>query len=419
MPDAPWTAALLKWNRTSLRPSAVAVVALFFFVTWALPVCANETATGNTSQPHSAAEPAETSMEDDTGEQETAERAAEAKRYRFLPIPIFITEPAIGEGLGVALALFHPVKQGKAFDAQVATPESIHEMSESREAPPVVTAVAGAYTRNDTWFAGIGHFNNWRNDSIRYGGGLSAARINSQIYLANLPLKFSMEARLVFQELKFRIGQSDFMIGGGLMYLDADNRFGLRPPGDGGDDRFGLEFKDVGLEIKGVYETRNNTMNPTAGLLAELGLWRYDQAIGGDFDYWNWKARALYFHPLSENLTLGLRFDLSGVSGTPPFYAYPFVKLRGIPALRYQDELAGATEVEARYLLAPRWEVSAFAGLGYTSDRIELFDNPDSIYNFGIGGRYKIFEAHNVWMGIDVARGPEAWNWYIQVGHPW
>jgi outer membrane protein TolC len=70
-------------------------------------------------------------------------------------------------------------------------------------------------------------------------------------------------------------------------------------------------------------------------------------------------------------------------------------------------------------LLAPRWEVSVFAGLGYTSDRISLFENPDSLYNFGIGGRYKVFDAHNVWMGIDIARGPEDWNWYIQVGHPW
>jgi hypothetical protein len=136
-------------------------------------------------------------------------------------------------------------------------------------------------------------------------------------------------------------------------------------------------------------------MNPTRGVLAELALWRFDTSIGGDYDYWNWKAKALYFHPLSERWTLGLRLDLSGVDGRPPFFAYPFVKLRGIPALRYQDEMAGAAEAEVRYRVAPRWEVTAFAGLGYTSDRIKLFENPGSIYNYGLGGRYNVFQAHN------------------------
>ena len=60
-----------------------------------------------------------------------------------------------------------------------------------------------------------------------------------------------------------------------------------------------------------------------------------------------------------------------------------------------------------------------FGGLGYTSDDYLIYDNPDSIYNFGFGGRYNIFEAHNVWVGMDIARGPDDWNWYIQVGHPW
>ena len=38
---------------------------------------------------------------------------------------------------------------------------------------------------------------------------------------------------------------------------------------------------------------------------------------------------------------------------------------------------------------------------------------------FGAGARYNIFASHNVWAGLDLARGPEDWTWYIQVGHPW
>jgi hypothetical protein len=344
---------------------------------------------------------------------------SEQRRFRLLPIPIIITEPAIGEGLGAALALFHPVKEGKADTPRIGTPGSMMGVPNRRDAPPVVTAIAAAYTNNDTWFAGIVHANNWRSDSIRYVGAGAAARVNSQIYLANRPLRFSMDTALVYQDVKFRLGQSDFLLGGGLSWLDAETQFRFDLPGAPPEAGLTSDFQNVGISATLLYETRDSSMSPTAGQLAALELWRYEDSLGGDFDYWAWNAKALSFHPLTGKLTLGLRLQISGIDGDPPFFAYPYVKLRGIPALRYQDRIAGALEAETRYRIAPRWEASLFAGLGYTSDDVPLFRNPGSIYNYGVGGRYLVFEAHKVWMGIDIARGPEEWNWYIQVGHPW
>jgi hypothetical protein len=348
-----------------------------------------------------------------------ADTEAEEGRYRLLPIPIIITEPAVGEGLGASLALFHPVKEGKQDTPRVGTPGSMLGVPNQRDAPPVVTAIAGAYTNNDTWFAGIVHSNNWRSDSIRYVGAGAAARVNSQIYLANRPLRFSMDTALVYQDARFRLGQSDFLLGGGMSWLDAETRFRFDLPGAPPEAGLATDFQNVGISATLLYDTRDSSMSPTAGQLAALELWRYDDSLGGDFDYWAWNAKALSFHPLTEKLTLGLRLQISGIDGDPPFFAYPYVKLRGIPALRYQDQAAGALEAETRYRFAPRWEGTLFAGLGYTSDDVPLFRNPGSIYNYGVGGRYLVFEAHKVWMGIDIARGPEEWNWYIQVGHPW
>jgi hypothetical protein len=356
---------------------------------------------------------------EESGDKEEKDDKQEKAGYRLLPIPIFITEPAIGEGLGVALALFHPVKEGKSDDTRVATLDSIAEYSTPRQAPPVVTGVAGAYTNSKSWFGGVGHSNNWRNDSIRYVGALAAAKVNSRIYVLNLPVEFSMKAKIVYQDMKFRIGESDFMVGAALSYLNADNKFGIGLPDGFDDERFSSDFNNVGLAGKIAYETRDNTMNPRTGQIVELSLWRYDDAIGGSYDYWSAKLKALSFHSLTEKFTLGLRLEVSGVDGRVPFFAIPFVSLRGVPALRYQNKVAGAAEAELRYRFRPRWEASVFGGLGFTSDAYPIFENPDSIYNFGFGGRYNIFEAHNVWVGIDIARGPEDWNWYIQVGHPW
>jgi len=339
--------------------------------------------------------------------------------YKILPIPIFITEPAIGEGLGVAIALFHPVKDGIGSKPLITTPTSIGQMDNERQAPPVVSGVFGAYTTSETWAAGVGHMNNWREDHIRYAGVLASARINSKFYVLNLPLKFTLDGTFIFQDIKFRVKDSDFFLGLSLSYLDANNDFSLDLPEDPPAQVLESEFKDVGLAVRGSYDSRDNTMNPNSGQLVDLSLWRYDEATGGTFNYWSAKLKALSFHHFHEKFTLGLRLEVSTVDGEPPFFSYPWVKLRGIPAMRYQDELAGAVEVEGRFQLAPKWEVLGFAGKGFTSGDTPIFENPGNIHNIGIGARYKVIEAQNVWMGLDIAKGNEDWNWYIQVGHPW
>jgi len=339
--------------------------------------------------------------------------------YKILPIPIFITEPAIGKGLGVAIALFHPVKDGSGSMPQATTPTSIGHMENDRQAPPVVSGVFGAYTTSETWAAGVGHMNNWRKDHIRYAGALATARINSKFYVLGLPLKFTLDGAFIFQDIKFRIKDSDFFLGMSLSYLDAKNEFSLDAPGDPPAQVLESDIKDAGLAVRGSYDSRNNTMNPNKGRLVDLGLWRYDDAIGGNYNYWSTKLKALSFHHFHDKFTLGLRLEVSAVDGEPPFFSYPWVKLRGIPAMRYQDELAGAVEVEGRFQLTPKWEVLGFAGKGFTSGDTPIFDNPGNIHNIGVGARYKVIEAQNVWMGLDIAKGNEDWNWYIQVGHPW
>jgi hypothetical protein len=209
------------------------------------------------------------------------------------------------------------------------------------------------------------------------------------------------------------------MIGGSLSYMDADTAFGIGLPDDPEPGRFSSDLRNAGVSALAAYETRDNSMNPRSGRFVEMSLWRYDEALGGDYNYWNAKLKALSFHSLSDKSTLGLRLEVSGVSGDVPFFAVPWVSLRGVPALRYQNKYAGAVEAELRYRLRPRWEVSVFGGFGFTSDEYLVYENPGSIYNFGLGGRYNVFQEHNVWVGLDIARGPEDWNWYLQVGHPW
>ena len=76
------------------------------------------------------------------------------ERDGFLPVPIIITEPAIGYGGGLALVYFHD------------------KLGSRKGSPPSVSAIAGAATENGTWFVGGGHMGIWKNDTLRYTGGL-------------------------------------------------------------------------------------------------------------------------------------------------------------------------------------------------------------------------------------------------------
>ena len=46
----------------------------------------------------------------------------------------------------------------------------------------------------------------------------------------------------------------------------------------------------------------------------------------------------------SADLVVGARVDYRGTTGDPPFYARPFIELRGIPLMRYQGDRVGVAE---------------------------------------------------------------------------
>lgn len=363
-------------------------------------------------------QPAAEVTEDDSKPAKKIKKPKNPDRGRFLPIPIFITEPAIGEGLGLALAYFHRAKEGLNSE-KVASPASIGGAAKEQAPPPTVTGIFGAYTSNKTAAAGIGHMNSFKEDHIRFTGVLALADIKSTFYVLDQPFKFNLEGTFLYQETRFRFGDSGWFWGIGLSYLDASNAFQIELPDDVPVDLIRSDLTNSGLAAKLAWDTRDNTFMPNSGQLFDLSVWRYDDAIGGDFDYWNANLKLLSFHHLHERFVLGLRVEYSTIDGGAPFFAIPWVSLRGIPALRYQGDKVAVAEIEGRYNFTPKWALIGFAGTGAVSSNIEIIDTDQSIYSYGMGGRYRIFEAQNVWVGIDIARGPEDTNWYVQVGHPW
>lgn len=96
--------------------------------------------------------------------------------YGFLPVPVVITEPAIGYGGGLFGLFLH----------DTADSESAKNHKGGKSIPPAVTAFGEGATQNGTWFVGGGHRHTWNNDSIRYLAAVGYADVNIDIYSGDI-----------------------------------------------------------------------------------------------------------------------------------------------------------------------------------------------------------------------------------------
>ena len=358
-----------------------------------------------------------TTDDESTPTEASSDAANDEKKGSFLVVPIIITEPAIGEGIGAAVAWFHGDDKGTR--PKVATPNSISSQDKEPKPPPTVTGVFAAYTNNDTQAVGIGHSRSMQDDHYRLTAALADARVNATYYQGDLPVGFSIEGGLLYGNLRRRVGDSKIFLGVSTSFVNADADFRIDLSAPGAQSLVDFSFTDVGVAGLAVYDGRDDTMMPTEGRLLDFTAWKYDKALGGDFDYWTARIKYNSFHRLSDNVVFGARFEVGHAGGNTPFYAEPYVPLRGIAALRYQGETAGVVELEARYRFAKRWAALAFAGAGFVDSGQAVTDTGDDILAGGIGFRFQALRRQNVWLGIDVAQGPEETAWYVQVGHPW
>jgi len=339
----------------------------------------------------------------------------------FLPVPIINSEPAIGGlALGVGLLYIREKSSTKDTDNQTGKPGK-----ETRKRPPVISGIAGAYSLNDSWLIGVGHRDNWFNDSLRYSGGLGYGSLNLDFYglgqneLSGDPsIRFNLKSFFLSQDLKYRLFKSDFFLGARYFFLNTDSVFDISsiipiiPPKQ-------VDSKDGSLGPVLQYDTRDNIFTPTHGSRVDISAMFHDSTFGGDFTYQRYDVGGFTWLPVHKKVTLGLRLEGSLSDGDTPFYAVPFIKLRGIPALRYQDDVAVMGEVEARWQVFSRWSILGFVGSGRVAESFSDLDKATSRNTFGAGLRYLIARKFGLHSGVDIARGPEKTYVYIQIGSAW
>ena len=336
----------------------------------------------------------------------------------FMPVPLVITEPAVGAGLGAGLVFFHPPKDYSE--------ESFEERRGGGEfVLPNITAVAAAYTDNESWMVGGGHLAHWRDDKIRYDGLLGYASINLKFFgdssdsgIFDDGLGFNAKGLFIQQPLAFRMGRSNFFLGAEWDYLEIETRFDL---GTGIPEIDELTFDAVvtGFDVFMTYDTRDNKFTPNSGIEAEVSMGRKDDLIGSDFEYDALEARYRGYRQLGSKLVIGARLETETVDGDVPFFLVPFIGMRGIPAMRYQGQSVIVGEVEARFAVHPRISAVGFVGAGRAANSYGDLGGAPSRVARGLGVRYFIADKLGVHVGIDVAEGPEDTHYYLTMGSAW
>ena len=330
--------------------------------------------------------------------------------YGVLPVPIFITEPAVGNGFGLAGVYFHdpdPAGEGNLRD------------DKGRQRPSSISAAALGATSNGSEFVGGGHFGYYKKDTIRYEGIVGGADINIDFYGSGDDsgdqggFEFNADAVFVSQRIAFRLGQSDWFLGGEFNYTDMTVNFDQKNEKPEL-ETLSFDSTNASLGAVVVYDSLNNTFTPSSGIQSETLISRYDESFGGDYDYDALVTKNQVFFAPFENVTAGVRLNGSFVSGDIPFYALPYIEMRGIPAMRYQGEDVVLSELQTNWTFHPRWTAVAFFGAGRATNS-GLADAPTHSAG-GFGFRYLGVRKLGLNMGLDFAKGPEESVVYVSFG---
>jgi len=334
----------------------------------------------------------------------------------FVPVPYIITEPAIGFGAAIA-----PV-----FMKKRTQPPSVLEHENIARIPPDITGAFGFYTDSKSWGVGAGRSSTIIKWKLRYKVFAGYLNMNLNFY-KTIPVKgevkYGANIRSIpaFLRLQKQVGLSNWYMG--MQYLFVKTKAKLEQsilP----DSLFKPKELDNTSSIPGIlieYDKRDNVFTPNSGIKAHFDANFSQEFFGSDFDYTHLNGYMYAYLPLGnqEKWVCGFRFDMQQVFGDIPFYFKPGLDLRGIPRGRYQGNTNILVETEQRWNVTHRWSAVFFTGAGKAFDAYDEFGDAGWEYNYGTGFRYLLARKFKLYMGADIAKGPEQWGFYIQFGSAW
>jgi hypothetical protein len=327
----------------------------------------------------------------------------------FLPIPLVVTEPAVGYGGGGAGMFLRPRKE--AGDAGWARPD--------------ISAFGALATQNGTWGAFGGDSSRWLAGRLKTLAGGGTGQVNLDFYglgesrpSFDQPVRYTLQFAAAIAQGNWQLAPgSPWSVGLRYVYANVEPKLRDTPVFPNLSDRVRVDISAPTAIVE--FDTRDNVFTPTRGVYAETSYMASREALGASVDFERFAQILMGWHPLADRVTLGARADYEWSSGGTPFFLRPFVMLRGVPAMRYQGDQVAAVEVEARWQFHGRWSVVAFGGGGTTRTSRDALVVTQDVGSGGVGFRYELARKFGLHAGIDVAHSPGTTAIYFQVGNAW
>lgn len=322
--------------------------------------------------------------------------------FSIYAMPIPIVDPTIGKGLAVGvLTTFR-------LDA------------DDKVSPRSTVAVGAGYTDTRTYAFGASASFYFDEDRYRFDALAGYGNANLKFYgigsdsrFKDNPVDFNIRGLFGSANVRARVAEH-FYLGPLYKYLDSTASFDVLPgilrPID-------LDFHLSGAGLIAEYDSRDTSFSPHEGIYAEMELTRFDEHIGSDFDFFGLDGSAANYAELTPDLVLAGQGRIAAAAGDAPFFALPYITLRGFPGGKYLNDVTWQAQAELRWRVFWRIGAVAFAGLGQTAPNLGDFVDSDVLYSGGIGLRFVASESERVNLGVDYARASDGDSaFYFRIG---
>lgn len=344
------------------------------------------------------AEVLEEGIYDDT---QDAISLAEKDKGQWVPVPIPVANPTVGNGLQAVLMYLHPKKTDTKHNT--------------------TSGIAGLYTDTESWFVGAFHDDYLAGDKYRYSIFMGTGEFNLDYYgigngLGDRSVSYQFNMQVFAPKFQFRIANlKNWFTGVHYIYLDSDSIFRLSELDPNLSD-LEISVKTAGLGLLLTYDSRDDNYYPTSGQWFETKLTDYRDTWGGKDSYQKTTTFINHYQPVTNDLVIALRANLQTSDGDTPFFDLPTLKMRGFSSDRYRDQHTISLHSEARYKFLPRWGVTGFYEVGwFNNNSSDLFDD-DMIKSIGAGLRWQVTKEQGMNLGVDVAYSSGDYTVYVQVG---
>ena len=327
----------------------------------------------------------------------------------FLPVPIVITEPAVGYGGGLAGIFLRPRKQA----------------GEQGWARPDISAIGAFGTENGTRAAFAGDASRRLDGRLKTLAGGGGGRINLDFYgqganrtSLDEATRYSLDFDLAFLQGTWQLKpKSPWSIGLRYIYAQVEPKLRDEPVFPGLADHVDVEISAPAGVLE--FDSRNNVFTPTRGIYAETVYLMSREDLGASVDFERFQQVLMAWFPLASDVTLGVRGDYQRASDDAPFFLRPYIELRGVQAMRYQGDEMASAEIEARWQFRDRWSAVVAAGAGTAHSDKQNFSSTQDIVSGALGVRYELARKFGLHAGVDVGFSSETTAIYFQVGNAW